>query len=153
MSKTIFVNLPVKDVNASADFYAAIGFIRDPRFTDPGGGGAAMIWSDTISFMLVSRELYSTLTEKPIADTQATSAVLIALSLESRDEVDRITQAAISAGGREAHPPEDHGFMYSRAFWDLDGHGFGPMWMDPDQAMPVTAEQEAAAQSPAATSA
>ena len=91
---------------------------------------SAMVWSDTIFVMLLGRDFYATFTPKPIADAHATSAVLIALGLDSRSEVDTITEAAIAAGGREAHPAEDEGYMYSRAFEDPDGHGFGPFHMD-----------------------
>ena len=130
MSKMIFVNLPVADVARATAFYEAIGMVRNAQFSNERG--AAMVWSDTISFMLLDKAFYATLAHKPIADTQATSGVLIALSLDSRAEVDAISAAAVAAGGREAHGPEDEGFMYSRAFWDLDGHAFGPMWMDVD---------------------
>ena len=128
MPKMIFVNLPVADVARSAAFYEAIGCERNARFSNEQA--VSMTWSDTITFMLLDRAFYATFTTKPIADTQATSAVLIALSFDSRAQVDAVTEAAIAAGGREAHEPEDHGFMYSRAFHDPDGHGFGPMWMD-----------------------
>ncbi len=132
MPRMIFVNLPVADVAASTAFYKAIGFTRNTLFS--GDHGSSMIWSDTITIGLVSHGFYSTLTSKPIADTHKSSAVLIALSFDSRAEVDAITEAAIAAGGREGHGPEDEGFMYSRAFEDLDGHAFGPMWMDVDAA-------------------
>lgn len=128
MAKMIFVNLPVADVAASTAFYTALGMTKDERFSNDVA--SAMIWSDTISFMLLSHDFYVTFTPKPIADAHTTSAALLALAFDSREEVDAITQAAIAAGGREAHDPEDHGFMYSRAFEDLDGHGFGPFYMD-----------------------
>jgi predicted lactoylglutathione lyase len=142
MTRQIFVNLPVADVAASTAFYEAIGMTKDPRFSNDVA--SAMVWSDTISFMLLSHDFYSTFTSKPIADTQATSAALIALALGSREEVDAITSAAIAAGGREAHDPEDQGFMYSRGFDDLDGHGFGPFFMDVEAAMAMRAQTEPA---------
>ena len=127
--KRIFINLPVSDVTASTAFYEAIGFERNPQFSNQSG--ACMVWSDAIYVMLAARDFFGTFTPKPIADTQATSAALFALSFDSRADVDAITTAAVAAGGTEGHEPEDMGFMYSRAFWDLDGHGFGPFWMDP----------------------
>ena len=133
MPKMIFVNLPVEDVAKSTAFYQAIGCTPDPRFSNPAA--AAMIWSDTISFMLLSKPFYAGFTPKPIIDAKTTSGVLIALSFDSRAEVDAITEAAIAAGGREAHDPEDEGYMYSRAFEDPDGHGFGPFWMDTEAAV------------------
>ena len=125
----IFGTLPVADVAKATAFYEAIGMMKNEQFSNEQS--SAMVWSDTISFMLLDKAFYATLTTKPIADTRATSGVLIALSHDSRAGVDAITEAAIAAGGRELHDPEDLGFMYSRAFEDLDGHGFGPMWMDP----------------------
>ncbi|WP_308419339.1 VOC family protein [Sphingomonas metalli] len=124
----IFVNLPVTDVDRAAAFYAAIGFEKNAMFSNDRA--SAMVWSDTIHVMLLAHDFYATFTPKPIADPHAVSAVLIALALDSRAEVDGITEAAIAAGGREAHPAEDHGYMYSRAFEDPDGHGFGPFYMD-----------------------
>src|SRR3546814_12589088 len=90
-----------------------------------------MMWSDSIVVMLLAKPFYATFTPKQIADSHATSGALYALSFDSRADVDAITEAAIAAGGREAHDPDDHGFMYSRAFEDFDGHGWGPFWMDP----------------------
>lgn len=128
MAKMIFVNLPVADVARATAFYEAIGFQKNPQFSSDRS--SSMTWSDTITFGLLDRALYSTFTTKPIADSRSTSAMLIALSFDSRADVDAITEAAIAAGGQEAHGPEDEGYMYSRAFYDLDGHGFGPVWMD-----------------------
>ena len=142
MPKTIFVNLPVANVARSTAFYEAIGFAKDARFS--GEHASSMIWSDTITIMVLDTGFYATLTPKPIIDAHATSGVLIALSLDSREAVDAITEAAVAAGGREAHGPEDHGFMYSRAFEDPDGHGFGPMWMDVDAAVAAMAPAQAA---------
>jgi predicted lactoylglutathione lyase len=143
MPKRIFVNLPVTDVARSTAFYTALGFERNAAFSNERA--SAMSWSDTIHVMLLAHDFYATFTPKPIGDAHATSMVLIALSLDSRAEVDAITQAAIAAGGREAHPPEDEGFMYSCAFEDPDGHGFGPFWMDMAAmpAQPVEAEKTA----------
>ncbi|WP_174273375.1 VOC family protein [Sphingomonas bacterium] len=145
MPKMIFVNLPVADVAKATAFYEAIGFVRNPQFSNEQS--SCLVWSDAIYLMVLAHDFYRTLTTKPIADTQATSAALFALSFDSRAEVDAITEAALAAGGREAHEPEDLGFMYSRAFEDLDGNGFGPMWMDPAAAAagpPETADARAA---------
>lgn len=129
MPKMIFINLPVADVAASTAFYEAIGFTRNAQFSNDQG--SAMVWSDTINVMLLAHPFYATFTDKPIIDAKTASGALFALSLDSRAEVDSIAQAATAAGGRELHGAEDEGFMYSRAFEDLDGHGFGPFWMDP----------------------
>ena len=129
MAKMIFVNLPVADVAKATAFYEAIGFEKNPKFSNQQG--SAMTWTDTIGFMLLAHPFYATFTDKQIIDAKTMSGMLVALSLDSRDAVDAISEAAIAAGGRELHGPEDEGFMYSRAFEDLDGHGFGPFWMDP----------------------
>jgi len=128
-TKMIFITLPVADVARSTAFYEAIGFEKNPKFSSVQA--SSLMWSDAIYFMVADKALYATLTPKPIGDPRTISAALIALSFDSRAAVDAITEAALAAGGREVHGPEDHGFMYSRAFEDLDGHGFGPMWMDP----------------------
>lgn len=133
MPKMIFVNLPVADVAASTAFYTALGFERDPRFSNDQA--SAMTWSDTISVMLLGHDYYRTFTTKQIADTHATNAVLLCLSFDDRAGVDRITDAAIAAGGSETRPVQDHGFMYGRAFEDLDGHVFEPMFMNMDAAL------------------
>ncbi|MBN8849322.1 MULTISPECIES: VOC family protein [unclassified Sphingomonas] len=128
MAKMIFVNLPVADVAKSTAFYEAIGMKRNPTFSNDRA--SAMEWSDTIGFMLLDHAFYSTFTDKKIIDARKSSGALIALSFDSRDAVDAITEAALAAGGRELHDPENEPYMYSRAFEDLDGHGFGPFWMD-----------------------
>jgi uncharacterized protein len=143
MPRTIFVNLPVADVAAATAFYRALGFDQDARFSN--AQASAMTWSDTISVMLLDRAFYATFTAKPIADTHATSAALLCLGLDSRDAVDAIAAAAVAAGGRETRPVQDMGFMYGRAFEDLDGHTFEPMWMDADAMLAAMADQPAAA--------
>jgi predicted lactoylglutathione lyase len=128
MPKMIFVNLPVADVAAATAFYQALGFQKDDRFSNDRG--SAMQWSDAIVVMLLDRAFYATFTPKRIIDARTESGALLALSFDDRAAVDAITQAALAAGGRELHDPEDEGFMYSRAFEDLDGHGWGPFAMD-----------------------
>jgi predicted lactoylglutathione lyase len=142
MPKMIFVNLPVENLDRSVAFYEAIGCTRDPRFSNDQA--AMMVWSDTISFMLLTHPFYQGFTSKPIADAHAVSQVLLALSFDTRAEVDAIMDAALGAGGREHHEPEDLGFMYSRAFEDPDGHGFGPVWMDVEAALSAMPQNEAA---------
>ncbi len=141
MTKGIFINLPVADVATSTAFYEAIGCTKNEQFSNESG--AAMVWSDTISFMLLSHDLYGRFTPKTIVDAKTTSGALIALSLESRDAVDAFAIAALAHGGTEAHGAEDEGFMYSRGIEDPDGHGLGPFWMDPT---PAAASEVAEAQ-------
>ena len=142
MARMIFVNSPVADVAASTAFYEAIGMTKDPRFSN--AVASAMVWSDTISFMLLAHDFYATFTTKRIADAQTTSEVLLCLSQDSREAVDAITEAALAAGGAEPRERQDHGFMYGRSFTDLDGHIFEPMFMDMDAAMAAMGQAEPA---------
>jgi predicted lactoylglutathione lyase len=129
MPKMIFVNLPVKDLAAAKRFYKAIGCEQNLQFSNDQA--AMMVWSEAISFMLLTHDYFATFTSKRIADAQQTCEVLLALSRDSREEVDTITKAAAAAGGKaDVRPPQDMGFMYSRAFQDPDGHVFEPVWMD-----------------------
>ena len=131
MSKSIFVSLPVRDLAASTRFYEAIGCTRTPQFSDENT--SCMNWSDSITFMLLTHGYYSTFTAKPIADSRRDSAVMIGLSLDSREAVDRAVEAAAVAGGRaDVRAPNDMGFMYQRTFEDPDGNLFEPLWLNPD---------------------
>jgi hypothetical protein len=129
MTKMIFVNLPVKDLGAATRLYTAIGCAKNPQFSDENA--SCIVWSDSIFFMLLTHGHYSTFTSKPIADAHAASAVLIALTLDSKKEVDAIVEAAAKAGGKaDPRPPMDMGFMYNRCFEDTDGNTFEAVWMD-----------------------
>jgi hypothetical protein len=142
MSKMIFVNLPVVDVEKSAAFYEAVGFARDKRFSRPGSA-AAMTWSDTIVFMILSREHFADFTSKTIIDARSSVEALLCLSRDSRLEVDAIVETARAAGGKaDPCPKQDYGFMYGRSFEDLDGHVFEPMWMDVDAALAAMGSQQ-----------
>lgn len=129
MAKMIFVNLPVADVARSTAFYESLGMVKDPRFSNEVA--SSMQWSDTIVFMILDKGFFGTFTPKTIADATTTTEVLIALSLDSRAEVDAIVEKAGAAGGiADVRPAQDMGFMYSRAFADPDGHMFEPLHMD-----------------------
>lgn len=136
MPRMIFVNLPVADLAASTRFYEAIGCSRNPQFSD--AKASSMVWSDTITFQLLTREYFSTFISKEIPDAHRTCQVLFALSHDSRDEVDAIVDAASSAGGKaDVREIMDLGWLYNRAFADPDGHVFEVVWMDAG-AMPST---------------
>ena len=130
MSRLIFVNLPVEDLDRSKRFYEAIGARNEPKFTNEAA--AMMVLSDTIHVMLLTKPFYSTFTKKPIADAHESSQVLLAISCESPAEVDRLVDAAVSAGGKADPGPKQEmgGLMYGRSFEDPDGHHWEPMWMD-----------------------
>jgi len=131
MSRMIFVNLPVQNLERSKAFYEAIGFRNEPKFSNEAA--AMMVLSDTISVMLLTHPFYATFTRKPIADAHNGSQVLLCISCDSPAEVDRVTDAAASAGGKaDVDPKQDMGgMMYGRSFEDPDGHHWEPMWMDP----------------------
>lgn len=129
MPRMIFVNLPVKDLAASTRFYEAIGCEKNEQFSDERS--AAMVWSDVITFQLLTHDYFATFTQKPLANAQATTGMLIALSRDSREEVDVIVEAAVAGGGKgDIRERQDMGFMYGRTFEDPDGHVFEPMWLD-----------------------
>lgn len=129
MSRMLFVNLPVKDLAAATRLFAAIGCEKNDQFSDQKA--AAMAWSDSITFMLLKQDYFSTFISKPLADSRATVGALYALSCESRETVDSIVAAADRSGGRsDVRAPMDLGWMYNRAFEDADGHVFEAVWMD-----------------------
>ena len=134
MSRMIFVNLPVKDLDRSKAFYEAIGFRNEPKFSNDAA--AMMVLSDTISVMLLTHPFYATFTGKTIADAHTTSQVLLCISCESPAEVDKLVDAAAGSGGKaDVGPKQDlGGMMYGRSFEDPDGHHWEPMWMDPQMA-------------------
>jgi predicted lactoylglutathione lyase len=125
----LFVTIPVTDLERSKAFFAALGFGFDPRFSDESA--ACMQIGEQAFVMLGSREKVAELSKLPIADPRTHALALFCFSVSSRDEVDAVGAAALAAGGTEADPAEDFGFMYTRSFFDLDGHGWQVMWMDP----------------------
>ena len=129
MSKAIFINLPVTDLAASITFCKSLGFVNDPHFTDDTA--ACMVWSETINVMLLTHAKWRVFTTRPIAPATS-SEVSLALTCDSREEVDAMNEAAAANGGiADINPVQDHGFMYGRDILDPDGHVWGPMWMDP----------------------
>jgi predicted lactoylglutathione lyase len=128
MTTKIFVNLPVKDLNKSMAFFKTLGWTFNPQFTDDTA--ACLVISDDIYAMLLTHDKFKQFTDKKIADGGSVEA-LIALGVESKDEVSRIADAALKAGGKEAKPPQDYGFMQLRSFLDLDGHHWEILYMDP----------------------
>ncbi len=133
MNKKVFINLPVADLNKSKAFYEALGFKNNPDFTDDKG--AAMMWSDDIIVMLITRDFYKTfIRDKEVADPAKNSGVLLALSFDSKEEVQKFADAAKQNGGDyfqvDMGMPADMMFGYEVV--DLDGNQWEPMWMNPD---------------------
>ncbi len=130
MSSTmIFVNLPVKDVDATKAFWSKLGYSFNAQFTDENT--ASMPITDSIVAMFLSEARFKEFTHKAIADTATTTSVLLCLSAESRAKVDETVDTALAAGATEPRAAQDYGTMYGRAFEDLDGHTWEIMWMDP----------------------
>ena len=129
MSQKIFINLPVADLEASRTFFAKVGYSFDLRFTDETA--ACMKVSDTIYVMLLTHAKFKEFTTLEIVDAKKATQVLMALTYDSREEVDAVMEKALAAGGTEFRPATDMGFMYQRAYADLDGHVWEMMWMDP----------------------
>jgi hypothetical protein len=123
----ILVNLPVADVARSRAFFADLGFGFKEQFSD--SKAACMVVNDAAFVMLLDREFFATFTPRPVADATFATEVLVAVSAESRADVDRIVEAAVTAGGSEPRPPIDEGFTYQRSIADLDGHIWEVLWM------------------------
>lgn len=139
MPKMIFVNLPVADFAASQAFYAAIGFSKNPAFSDDRA--ACMVWSDTIFVMLHSITSWRRFTQAPLPAREA-KGMMLALNFDSREAVDAVVATAGASGGTaDINPPEDHGFMYQRSMADPDGNIWEPFWMDPAAAAGGPPEQ------------
>lgn len=134
MNKLIFVNLPVKDLPRSRTFFEGMGYHFNPQFSNDQG--ACLVISDTIHAMLLTEPFFQTFTKKAIADTKTSTEVLICLSCESKAEVDQLVAKAVAGGGSTPNAVQDHGFMYSHGFEDLDGHVWELVYMDPNAAPP-----------------
>jgi uncharacterized protein len=129
MTRMIFFNLPVKDLTASVDFFTALGFTFNPQFTDENA--TCMIINDHAFVMLLVEPFFKTFISKDLADTSKALEALTAVSADSRDDVDAFLSTALAGGATESRDAQDAGFMYSRAFADLDGHVWEVVWMDP----------------------
>lgn len=128
MAKQIFINLAVKDLQKSVNFYTALGFTNNPQFSDDSG--KCMVWSENIFVMILSHEKFKSFATKPIADTKSTVAGLFSLSVDSVDEVNKIVSSGLKAGGIEPNEMRDYGFMQQRTIEDPDGHTWEIFFMD-----------------------
>ena len=129
MISSIFLNMPVADLPKSIEFFTKLGFTFNPKFTN--AESTCMILGDNIFTMLNIKTKFEHFIDKKVAD-KSTSEMIVSLACESPEEVRRITEAALGAGARQVNDPEDHGFMYSWGFEDLDGHLWDLFWMNPD---------------------
>lgn len=128
MSTKVFVNLPVKDLEKSKEFFSNLGFTFNPQFSDQNA--ACMILSEEGYVMLLTEEFFKKFTKKEICDSTKNAEVIVALSAESREKVDEMANKAVEAGGTIPVEPQDHGFMYQQSFQDLDGHLWEVLYMD-----------------------
>jgi predicted lactoylglutathione lyase len=129
LSRKIFVNLAVRDLEKSMGFFSTLGFTFNPKFTDEKA--ACIVINDEAFVMLLTEPFFKTFTRREPCDTTRHTEGLFALSCASRAEVDELVTKAIAAGGKRAMDPLDHGFMYGWSFYDLDGHHWEVLWMDP----------------------
>jgi len=140
----LYVQLPVADLERSKAFFVKLGFSFDPRFGDETA--ACMLVGEQALVMLLGHETFAQFAHLPIGDPTTHTQALYSFGLSARDEGDTVADAALAAGASEADGPEDHGFMYTRSFCDLDGHPWQVMWMDPAAAQQGTEESAAATQ-------
>jgi uncharacterized protein len=129
MSTKIFVNLPVKDLNKSIEFFTKLGYKFNPQFTDETA--TCMIVSEDIYVMLLTHDKFKTFTPNQICDATKSTEVLVCLSCESRKDVDELVRKAVAGGGKTYNQAQDHGFMYAHGYQDLDGHIWELIYMEP----------------------
>jgi predicted lactoylglutathione lyase len=139
--RILYVQLPVADVEHSTAFFAKLGFSFDPRFS--GETAACMLVGEQAVVMLLGHDTFAQYAHLPTGDPTTHTQALYSFGVSTRDEVDTVADAALAAGAAEADGPEDHGFMYTRSFLDLDGHPWQVMWMDPATARQGTEESAA----------
>ena len=128
MAVKIFINLPVKDLNKSIEFFTKLGFSFNPKFTDHNA--TCMIVDEDIYVMLLTEQFFKTFTNKEISNAKKSTEVLISLTSESKDAVNEFMKKVLDAGGKEPTDPQDHGWMFGRSFEDLDGHIWEIFYMD-----------------------
>jgi hypothetical protein len=128
MSRSLFVNLPVEDLPRAIAFFSALGFDFNPKYTSDDA--TCLVISERIQVMLLTRPFFAGFTKKPVADARAATEVLLALSCETREEVDALVAKAVAAGAATPVEAKDHGFMYQHGFEDLDGHQWEVFWMN-----------------------
>jgi predicted lactoylglutathione lyase len=136
--RMLFVSLPVRDPERSKAFFERLGFSFNPTFTDETA--ACMVIGEQAFVMMLTHEKFAEFSKLPLADPTTHALALFCFGVASRDEVDAVADAAVAAGGQDHDDAQDHGFMYSRSFFDLDGHGWQVMWMDAAAAEPGAEE-------------
>jgi predicted lactoylglutathione lyase len=125
----LFVNIPVRELQRSIEFFEALGFTFNTQFTD--ATATCMLVGEDAYFMLLTAEKFKEFSRRPVGDPRNETAALFAISVNSREEVDAMVNKAVEVGGSRVADPQDHGFMYQQSFYDLDGHHWEVFWMDP----------------------
>lgn len=133
--RQMYVSLPVRDLERSKAFFGDLGFSFNAQFTDENA--TCMVVGTDCFAMLLTEPYFRTFTPRELCDTSTHGEALVAVSCADRDEVNRLVDKALASGGRAAHPDQDHGFMFVRTFYDLDGHHWEFLWMDPDAIQPA----------------
>ena len=129
MPRNLFVNIPVRDLKRSIEFFETLGFTFNTQFTD--ATATCMLVGEDAYFMLITPERFKEFSKRPVGDARKETTALFAISVNSREEVNALVEKALTGGGSHAADPQDHGFMYARSFYDLDGHHWEVFWMDP----------------------
>ena len=131
-NRKLFVNLAVEDLDRSVEFFTRLGLSFDPRFTD--ASGTCMVIGEDAYAMLLTKPRFADFTTKETCDPRSLTEAILAVTADSREEVDQLTETALAAGGAPAAEPMEYGFMYGRSFHDPDGHHWEVFWMDPQAA-------------------
>lgn len=126
----VYINLPIKDVEKTKNFWTKLGFSLNEQITDENA--VCVILSDNINVMFLTEAYFETFSERPVPKGDTTQ-VLVAISLNSREEVDTIVNTALENGAYQHEEPQDHGWMYQNSFWDINGHGWNVIFADPSQ--------------------
>ena len=126
----IYVNLPVKDIQKTKDFWTKLGFTINEQFSDEKA--ACVVLNDNTFVMFLTEEYFQTFSERPVPKGDTTQ-VLVAIGLDSREEVDQVVNAAIANGATQHEKPQDYGWMYQNSFWDINGHGWNVTFADLSQ--------------------
>lgn len=126
----IYVNLPIKNIQETKAFWTNLGFSVNEQISDERA--VCIIMNDTISIMFLTEEFFETFSERPVPKGDTTQ-VLVAIGLDSREEVDQVVNAAVANGATQHEEPQDHGWMYQNSFWDINGHGWNVIFADPSQ--------------------
>ncbi|GEN77863.1 VOC family protein [Chryseobacterium hagamense] len=126
----IYVSLPVKDIEQTKTFWTNIGFSVNEKITDEKA--VCIVMSDNIFVMFITEDYFQTFSERPVPNGDTTQ-VLVSLAMNSREEVDRIVDAAVENGAYQHEEPQDYGWMYQNSFWDINGHGWNITFADPSQ--------------------